>query len=65
MTTGAGRGVTESRRRPPLIACVNRRYDDRFPGESRARLRVKNQMPLGEGWLRELIGAREQWRRGG
>ena len=48
-----------------LIACVNRRYDDRFPGEFRDRLRVKSRMPLGEGRLRALIRAREQRRRGG
>ncbi len=48
-----------------LIALVNWRYDDRFGAEFRDSLRVKNQMPLGEVRLRELIRAREQRRRGG
>ncbi len=48
-----------------LIALVNWRYDDRFGAEFQDSLRVKNQMPLGEVRLRELIRAREQRRRGG
>jgi len=48
-----------------LIALVNWRYDDRFGAEFRDSLRVKNQMPLGEVRLRELIKAREQRRRKG
>jgi putative membrane protein len=48
-----------------IIAIVNWRYDDQFGEEFRDSLRVKNQMPLGEVRLRELIRAREQQRRRG
>jgi putative membrane protein len=46
-----------------LIALVNWRYDEQFGAEFRDSLRVKNQMPLGEVRLRELIKAREQRRK--
>lgn len=47
-----------------IIALVNWHYDEQFGSEFRDSLRVKNQMPLGEVRLRELIRARAQ-RRGG
>jgi putative membrane protein len=43
-----------------LIALVNWRYDPGFWSELRESLRVKNQMPLGEVRLRELIRTRSQ-----
>jgi putative membrane protein len=45
-----------------IIAWVNWRYDEQFGAEFRESLRVKNQMPLGEVRLRELIKARKQRR---
>jgi len=47
-----------------IIAVVNWRYDDRFSAEFRDSLRVKNQMPLGEVRLWELIKADKQRRKG-
>jgi putative membrane protein len=41
-----------------VIAVVNHHYDARFWSEMRESFRVKNQMPLGEVRLRELIAAR-------
>jgi putative membrane protein len=48
-----------------IIAWVNWRYDEQFGAECRESLRVKNQMPLGEVRLRELIRTRKEQRRTG